>query len=134
MKVNQLKMIIREVVREEIRMGLKEIVGELNTKITPTENVKTVNKNYSKNSVLNDVLNETATSDEWKTMGGEKYTSDKMGEVMSSKYGKMVNDDSVNPNGTLAVDMGVDPNDPSVGFLKKDYRKVMKAIDKKQGK
>ena len=29
MKMSQLKMAIREVVREEIRLGLKEIIGEL---------------------------------------------------------------------------------------------------------
>ena len=29
MKMSQLKMVIREVVREEIRLGLKEILGEV---------------------------------------------------------------------------------------------------------
>ena len=32
MKINQLKMIIRQVVREEIRIGLKEIIGDKNCK------------------------------------------------------------------------------------------------------
>ena len=38
------------------------------------------------------------------------------------------------PNTDIATEMGVNPNDPSMSFLKKDYRKVMKALDKKQGK
>ena len=45
-----------------------------------------------------------------------------------------MNDDSENKNGTLAAEMGVNPNDPAMNFLKKDYRAVMKAVDKKQGK
>ena len=73
-------------------------------------------------------------SEEWETMGGEKYTSDNMSDILKSSYGKMMSDDSANSNGTLAAEMGVNPNDPSVDFLKKDYRKLMKAVDKKQGK
>ena len=30
MKMSQLKMVIREVVREEIQLGLKEVIGEMN--------------------------------------------------------------------------------------------------------
>ena len=45
----------------------------------------------------------------------------------------MSNDNDKNTNGTLAAEMGVNPND-APDFLTKDYRKVMKAIDKKQGK
>ena len=136
MKISKLKMAIRQVVREEIQLGLKDVIGELNQpkqKVSRPKIKTTEKQDFSKNSVLNDVLNETAASDEWKTMGGEKYTSDKMGDVMSSKYGKMMNDDSDNPNGNLAAEMGVNPND-APDFLTKDYRKVMKAVDKKQGK
>ena len=138
MKASQLKMIIREVVREEIRLGLQEIIGDLKQ---PKQRVvqpkrKTVEKqDFSKNPIINEVLNETAaTEEEWKTMGGEKYTSDKMGDILSNSYGKLMTDDSDNSNGTLASEMGVNPNDPAAAFLKKDYRAVMKAVDKKQGK
>ena len=41
-------------------------------------------------------------------------------------------DDSGNSNGSLAVEMGVNPNDPSAAFLKKDYRELMTAVDKKK--
>ena len=71
------------------------------------------------------MLNETAQDDEWKTMGGGKFDSSKMNDVMGGAYGDMMNK---NPNIPVSVE-GQTPD-----FLKKDYRAVMKAIDKKQGK
>ena len=136
MKMSQLKMAIREVVREEIRLGLKEIVGEINQPIKeskssqPKPKKKIVEKKqYTKNSILNEVMNETAASEEWKTMGGGTYDSSRASEVLSSTYGKMMSD---RPSGNLAVSMGVNPND-APDFLTKDYRKLMKTIDKKKG-
>ena len=135
MKMSQLKMAIREVVREEIRIGLKEIIGEMKQ---PTQKKhkpkrKVIEKrDFSTNPIINDVLNETAQSDEWKSMGGGTYDSSKMNDVMKSSYGKMMSDDSDNSNGTLAAEMGINPNDPAASFLKKDYRKIMKAVDKKR--
>ena len=127
MKTSQLKMIIREVVREEIRLGLKEIVGELNTSSPQTENVKPVSKNYSKNSVLNEVLNETAQGEDWKTMGGKTFTSDNMSDILTK------NTDVDNSNGNLAAEMGINPNE-APSFLKKDYRAIMKKVKEKDGK
>ena len=57
-------------------------------------------RKYSQNTIINELLNETAMSDEWKTMGGETYDSSKMNDVMKSSYGKMMTDDSDNANGT----------------------------------
>ena len=132
MKMSQLKMAIREVVREEIRLGLKELIGEV--KKQPVQKPKPKQKqNYTKNAVLNEVLNETNAED-WETMGGTEYTSDRMGEIVGNPYKNLMNDDSGNANGNLAAEMGVNPNDPSAAFLKKDYRKIMNAVDKKQGK
>ena len=126
--MSQLKMVIREVVREEIRMGLKEVLGGVKKqsvqKLQPKKE-----QHYSKNPILNEVLNET-NADDWETMGGTEYTSDRMGELL----GINKSDDSANSNGTLAKEMGVNPNDPSAAFLKKDYRAIMDAVDKKQGK
>tara|TARA_R100000805_G_C3621889_1_gene126539 strand:- start:1737 stop:2126 length:390 start_codon:yes stop_codon:yes gene_type:complete len=128
MKIKQFKMIIREVVREEIRLGLKEIIGELNqpTKTQPQLKKNVVEKKqYSSNSVLNDVLNETAAGDEWKTLGGGKLNSSDINNVISQNYGEMMNNNSNTP---LSVD------GQTADFLNKDYRKLMKAVDKKQGK
>ena len=125
MKMSQLKMVIREVVREEIRLGLKEIIGEV--KKQPVQKPKPKQKqNYSKNPVLNEVLNETETSD-WDTMGGEKFTSERMNELVGGNYKDLMNGNQPQ-NGGVVVD-GQQPE-----FLKKDYRKLMQAVDKKQGK
>ena len=132
MKMSQLKMVIREVVREEIRIGLKEVLGGI--KKQPVQKPKPKQKqSYSKNPVLNEVLNETNAED-WETMGGTEYTSDRMGEIMGGAYKDLMKDDSENANGSLAAEMGVNPSDPAAAFLKKDYRKIMNAVDKKQGK
>ena len=86
--------------------------------------------------MLNDILNETASEEEWKTMGGGTYTSDKMNEVVSSQYGDLMGDSGeVNPDAMVAS-MGMDPNQVSDkvkdNMFNKDYRKLMKAIDKKK--
>ena len=128
MKISQLKMVIREVVREEIRLGLKEILGEVKKQVTPKPKQK---QKYTKNAVLNEVLNETSTND-WETMGGTKYTSDRMGELVGNNYKDLMNGNNKNSNGSLAAEMGVNPNDPAADFLKKDYRELMAAVDKKK--
>ena len=125
MKMSQLKMAIREVVREEIRLGLKEVIGEV--KKQQVQKPKPQKKqNYSKNPVLNEVLNDTSAED-WETMGGTEYTSDRMGELVGNSYKDLMNGNQPQ-NGGVVVD-GQTPD-----FLKKDYREVMAAIDKKQGK
>ena len=132
MKTSQLKMMIREVVREEIRLGLKEVLG--GAKKQPVQKPKPKQKQqYSKNPVLNEVLNETQ-ADDWETMGGAKFTSDRMGELVGNSYKDLVKDDSGNANGSLAREMGMNPDDPASAFLKKDYRELMNAVDKKRGK
>ena len=126
MKMSQLKMVIREVVREEIRLGLKELLGEV--KQQPTQQLqkppKPKQKKFSNNPVINEVLNETQ-SEEWETMGGTKFTSERMGDLMGGAYSDLMNS---NPEAPVTVD-GQQPD-----FLKKDYRELMKAVDKKQGK
>ena len=83
MKKSELKMMIREVVREEIRLALKEVIGE---RKQPVQKPKPKQKQkYTKNAVLNEVLNETQTED-WETMGGTTYTSERMGELVGNSY------------------------------------------------
>ena len=138
-KKTNVRTMIRTIVREEVAMAIQEVITELRQPTQQVSQPKPKNKivkkkSFTSNSVLNDVLNETAGEEEWKTMGGGTYTSDKMNEVVSSQYGDMMNNSSTNTDGSLAVQMGVNPNDPAADFLKKDYRAVMKAVDKKQGK
>ena len=146
----KIRTLIRQIVREEVAMSIQEVITEMKkpslsslekagseTSPTPQQVVSKPKRNgtkivekksFTKNSVLNDVLNETAQSEEWKTMGGETYDSSKMNQVIGSSYGDMMNNDS---NTNLAMEMGVDPNDPAMDFLKKDYRKVLKKVEEK---
>jgi len=145
MKKSEIKTTIRQIVREEVAMAIHEVITELKQppqvmtavtgEIRKTKPKKKVveKKDYTSNSVLNDVLNETAQSEEWKTMGGGKFDSSKMNELVGGQYGEMMNNSSTNTDGSLARQMGMNPEDPSADFLKKDYRAVMKAIDKKKG-
>ena len=132
MKISQLKMIIREVVREEIQIGLKEIIGEFNQPVKevsqPKPNKRVVEKkSFTKNSVLNDVLNETAASDEWKTLGGGKLDSSRMNDVVGQNYG-----DLMNGNGQSSAT--VNSNDPMAQFLNKDYREVLEKAEEKDNR
>ena len=120
------KKTIRQIVREEVAMAIQEVITELKQPaLSSTEQPIQEKKNFSQNSVINDVLNETAQDGEWKTLGGREFTSDRMNELVGKQYGDMMNK---NPNIPVSVE-GQTPD-----FLKKDYRAVMKAIDKKQGK
>tara|TARA_R100001509_G_scaffold162041_2_gene132646 strand:- start:430 stop:831 length:402 start_codon:yes stop_codon:yes gene_type:complete len=127
MKKSDLKLIIRKIVREEVAMAIQEVITELkqpSTKVVqPTTKKKMVEKkSFTSNSVLNDVLNETAVSDEWKTLGGGTFDSSKMNEVLTSQYSETM-------NGQQSV--AVNPNDPMAQFLNKDYRQVMKKVEEK---
>ena len=125
-KKTNIKTIIRQIVREEVAMAIKEVITELNkpTKSQPQPKKIIEKKSYTSNSVLNDVLNETAQDDEWKTMGGAQYTSDRMNEVIGKNYGDMM-------NGTQPVPS----SDPMSQFLNKDYSQVLeKSIEKSKNK
>ena len=130
-KKTNIKTLIRQIVREEVAMAIDEVITELkqpslsSSQPKPKKKIvegKRTYKKYSQNSVLNDVLNETAQSDDWKTMGGGTYTSDRVNEVVSSGYGDLMNGSS---------QQSVNPNDPMAEFLNKDYRSVMKKVDEK---
>ena len=125
-KKTNIRTMIRQIVREEVAMAIKEVITELKqpslSSSQPKQKKKIVEKKqFTNNSILNEVMNETAQSEEYKTMGGGTYDSSKMNEILGKSYGDMMNNDEV----------VVDGQTPD--FLKKDYRKVMKAIDKKKG-
>ena len=125
-KKPNIKTIIRQIVREEVAMAIKEVITELNKPIESQPQPKKIveKKSFTSNSVLNDVLNETAQDDGWKTMGGGQYTSDRMNEVVGKNYGDMM-------NGTQPVPS----SDPMSQFLNKDYSQVLeKSIEKSKNK
>jgi hypothetical protein len=125
-KKKNIKTIIRQIVREEVAMAIKEVITELKqpTQSKPQPKKIIEKKSFTANSVLNDVLNETAQDGSWKTLGGSEFTSDRMNELVGGNYGDMIN----NQSPTISV------NGQTPDFLKKDYRELMKAVDKKQGK
>ena len=128
-KKTNIRQVIRTIVREEVAMAINEVITEITKPTQQVSQPKPKNKivekqTFTKNSILNDVLNETAMDDEWKTMGGGTYDSGKMNEVIGKTYGDMMNGNS---NAPVTVD------GQSADFLQKDYRGLMKAIDKKKG-
>jgi hypothetical protein len=71
--------IIQEVVRKEIRLALKEELGNKSTikeSYNPTiENIKRAPKPKPTGNNLQDILNETAYEGEWRTLGGGTFDS-----------------------------------------------------------
>ena len=136
MKKSQLKTMIRQIVREEVAMAIHEVITELkqpSQQVSQSKPKKRVieKKEFTKNSILNDVLNETAESDEWKTMGGGTYDSGRANEVLSSQYGDMMNS---KPNADqMVASMGVNPSqvsDTVKDNLVKDYSGLLKSMEK----
>ena len=126
-KKTNIKTIIRQIVREEVAMAIKEVITELKKPIESKPQPKKIieKKTFTSNSVLNDVLNETAMDDEWKTLGGGKFDSSKMNQLVGSQYSDMM-------NGTQQV---VPSSDPMSQFLNKDYSQVLeKSIEKSNRK
>ena len=125
-KKTNIKTIIRQIVREEVAMAIKEVITELNKPIESQPQPKKIveKKSFTSNSVLNDVLNETAQDGDWKTLGGGEFTSDRMNELVGRQYGDMM-------NGTQPVPS----SDPMSQFLNKDYSQVLeKSIEKSKNK
>ncbi len=125
-KKTNIKTIIRQIVREEVAMAIKEVITELKQPIESQPQPKKIieKKSFTSNSVLNDVLNETAQDSDWKTLGGGEFTSDRMNELVGRQYGDMM-------NGTQQVPS----SDPMSQFLNKDYSEVLeKSIEKSNRK
>jgi len=128
-KKTNIKTIIRQIVREEVAMTIKEVIAELRQ---PTQTTKpmtpkkpTQNSSFTSNKILNDVLNETAQDGDWKTLGGGEFTTDRMNELVGRQYGDMMN----------ATPQQVPSSDPMSQFLNKDYSEVLKkSIEKSKNK
>ena len=124
-KKKNIKTIIRQIVREEVAMAIKEVITELKqpTQSQPQPKKIIEKKSFTNNSVLNDVLNETANGDDWKTLGGKEFTTDRMSELMGKQYGDMMNKNTP---------QAVPSSDPMSQFLNKDYSEVLEKAEQKQ--
>jgi len=128
-KKPNIKTIIRQIVREEVAMAIKEVITELKqptqTSKPMTPKKRTQNSQFTSNKILNDVLNETAQDGDWKTLGGGEFTSDRMNELVGRQYGDMMN----------TTPQQVPSSDPMSQFLNKDYSEVLeKSIEKSNRK
>ena len=62
-------------------------------------------------------MNETAQGDDWKTLGGKEFTTERMSELVGSQYGDMMKD---------TPQQAVPSSDPMAQFVNKDYSSVLK--------
>ena len=137
MKKSDFKLMIRKIVREEVAMAIQEVITELKQ---PTQQVSkqkpkkkmVEKKSFTSNSILNDVLNETV-NDEWKTMGGGTYTSNKMNDVLRGQYGDLMNNNNTNVAPQMDINNRPVTNVPDhlMDAFTKDYSKTLKAMEKK---
>jgi hypothetical protein len=120
------KKTIRQIVREEVAMAIQEVITELKKPTQPTKPLtpkkRTQNSQFTSNKVLNDVLNETANGEDWKTLGGGEFTTERMNELVGRQYSDMMNQQP----------QQVPSNDPMAQFVNKDYSEVLKKAEQKQ--
>ena len=141
-KTKTLVTLIREIVKAEVQKEVKKIFIKENVKDASVKPKRKKSKevSYTKNPTLNKILNETAQSqefEEYPSMG--EYDTSNMAELLG--YGETpVGDDETKRKVAAAQTVqaaGVDPNSVSeevMGALTRDYRDVMKAIDKRENK
>ena len=142
MKQSELKIMIREIVREEVRMELRKFLKETKInarkKVTSRKVVKTKpvireqqKATYSTNKILNEVLNETAHDGAWQQMGDEPYTTENMSSVLQNSYAGVMNGSNEISGDQTVASMGVNPDkvpDHVKNALTKDYSSFMKKV------
>ena len=148
--------LIREIVKQEVQKEVRKIlisegakaisnnvndVPEVLSKPVPQKS-KPEEVSYTKNPTLNKILNETARGEEFEeypTMGNKTFDSTRMADAMG--YGGIAaSAEDKRKMGAIqtAQAAGADTSNKAVqdvmGDLTKDYRGVMNALKKKDGK
>ena len=148
---NKLINLIQEIGKQEVKKEVENIFIREGVKAMTEQSVTPMPKpkpkprkevSYTKNPMLNDILNETARAgelDEYPSMGGGTYDTSKMSQLMG--YGDVIGDaETKRQNAAIATAQAAraDTSNPAVqnvmDNLSRDYRDVMKAVDKKKGK
>ena len=142
MKSNKLVSLIKEVVKQEVKKQITDIlISETNIpKETPVVKKKKVKEQkFTDNSVLNKILNETAQQkEEYPTLGGGTFDLSRMTEMLG--YGSGLGNKEVKREVAAASTLqsaGMNPDDAPEHLknaLTRDYSGLIKAIDKKKGK
>jgi len=140
MKSNKLVSLIKEVVKQEVKKQITDIlINETNIpKVKPVVKKRKVEKkNYTDNPTLNKILNETANQQEdYPTMGGGTFDSNRMTELLG--YGSGMGNDEVKREVAAASTLqsaGMNPEaapEHLKNALTRDYTDLIKAIDKKK--
>ena len=158
-KTSKLVSLIKEIVRQEVQKEVREIfikegmksmakqttlVEDSVVEVLPKRKPKPKEKvTYTKNPVLNDILNETANAgemDEYPTMGGGAFDTSKMAQALGYGNDMIGSDEAKREIAAVqtAQAAGADTSNKAVqsvmSNLTKDYRGVMKALDKRDGK
>ena len=153
-KTSKLVTLIREMVKQEVQKEVNKIfinegIKSMSQRTEDVPEVLPVPKktkpeevSYTKNPTLNKILNETAQGEEFEeypTMGNKTFDSTRMAEAMG--YGGMLGSAEDNRKmGAMqtAQAAGADTSNKAVQDvmqdLTKDYRGVMNALKKKDGK
>ena len=141
MKTSKLVSLIKEVVKQEVKKQVTDIlINETNIpKTKPVVKKKRVEeKKYTDNPTRNKILNETAQQqEEYPTLGGGTFDSSRATELLG--YGSLGNDEVKREVAAASTikSAGMNP-DAAPEHLKdaltRDYSGLMKAIDKKKGK
>ena len=137
MKVNELKKIIQEAVRTEVRKVLREELKSLSLNKVIKEEIHKPNPpefkehnltrsprkplvNFGvKNTTLNDILAETAATGDFSSMGGGS-------SPMTQNFNPSINEGVQTDFNNNPVEV----NDELNGILTKDYSALMNAMDK----
>ena len=140
MKSNKLVSLIKEVVKQEVKKQITDIlINETNIpKAKPVIKKKVKQQKFTDNPTLNKILNETAQQEEYPTLGGGTFDSSRMTEMLG--YGSGLGNKEVKREVAAASTLqsaGMTPDSAPehlTNALTRDYSGLMKAIDKKKGK
>ena len=142
MKSNKLVSLIKEVVKQEVKKQITDIlINETNIpKAKPVIKKKKVKEQkFTDNAMLNQILNETAQQqEEYPTLGGGTFDTSRMTEMLG--YGSGLGNKEVKREVAAASTLqsaGMNPDSAPehlTNALTRDYSGLMKAIDKKKGK
>ena len=141
MKSNKLVSLIKEVVKQEVKKQITDIlINETNIpKAKPVIKKKKVKEQqFTSDPTLNKILNETAQQEEYPTLGGGTFDSSRMTEMLG--YGSGLGNKEVKREVAAASTLqsaGMNPDtapEHLKNALTRDYTDLVKAIDKKKGK
>ena len=141
MKASKLVSLIKEVVKQEVKKQVTDIlINETNIPKTKpvVKNKKVKEQKFTDNPTLNKILNETAQQqEEYPTLGGGTFDSSRATELLG--YGSLGNDEVKREVAAASTIKSAGMNaDAAPEHLKdaltRDYSGLMNAIDKKKGK